>query len=191
MRMGFRGNAVLILEFRGRRFIERESKLRSVSRGDSGQSVGAGLDGFMRKQQRDHCTRLGDEENRERNDGKIWQLKTSSKNSPSNTHTLHLAPHVYPTRVRNALGLSFDVSSLCPGKTQLLHLHRQLQNIIDTLALRLRLVYVITPHINAMSLHKNRIRIGVFLHRLFQALPQVFFVGSVLDDGYTQPVIVT
>lgn len=39
----------MILEFRGRRFIERESKLRSVSRGDSGQTVGAGLDGFMRK----------------------------------------------------------------------------------------------------------------------------------------------
>jgi len=40
MRMGFRGNVVLILKFRGRRFIERESKLRSVSRGDSGQTMG-------------------------------------------------------------------------------------------------------------------------------------------------------
>jgi len=115
----------------------------------------------------------------------------SSKSSPSNTHILLLAAHIYPTRVRNASRLSFAVSSLCPRKTQLLHLHRQLQNIIDTLALRLRLMYVIAPHVNAVSLDQNRVRVGVSLHRLLQALPQILFMRGVFDDRYTQTVIVT
>lgn len=38
---------------------------------------------------------------------------------------------------------------LRPRQSQLLHLNRELQDIIDTLALRLRLVHIIAPHISA------------------------------------------
>lgn len=41
-----------------------------------------------------------------------------------------------------------------------------------------------------MSPDQDRVRIGVLLHRLFQALSQVLLMRRVLDDRYSQPVVV-
>ena len=89
-----------------------------------------------------------------------------------------------------------------------MHLNSKLQDVINALALRLRLVHVVSPHVSAfcqhtiagiqpcqhshpMSPNKNRIRIRVFLHRLLQTLPQILLMRRILNDRYAQPIIVS
>lgn len=79
-------------------------------------------------------------------------------------------------------------SFLRPWQPQLLHLHRKLQYIINTLTLRLRLMHIIPPHIDPMPPHKHRIRIGILLHRRLQTLRKILLVRRILDNRYPQPV---
>jgi hypothetical protein len=83
-----------------------------------------------------------------------------------------------------------------------MHLDGKLENIIDTLALSLSLVYVVAPDVSAfvsmlspvplgicqdshsMSPDQNRVGVWVFLHSFLQAFPQVLLVCCVLDNGY-------
>lgn len=88
-----------------------------------------------------------------------------------------------------------------------MHLNRQLQDIVDALALRLSFVDIVSPHVSAYSQHpitstqlrqyshamspdKDCIRIRVFLHRLFQALPQILLMRRIFNNRYAQPIIV-
>lgn len=58
------------------------------------------------------------------------------------------------------------------------------------LTLRLGLLDVIAPDVDAMSAHKHRVRVRVLLHGLLQILGQVLLVRRVLDDGDAQGVVV-
>lgn len=57
------------------------------------------------------------------------------------------------------------------------------------LALRLCLVDVIAPDIDAMPTDKDGVGIGVARHCLLKILCQILLMGSVLDDGYAQGVV--
>jgi hypothetical protein len=112
-----------------------------------------------------------------------------------------LITHTYCSQFRVTLRLR-------PWQPQLLHFDRQLKNIVDTLALRLRLVHVISPNISAsrqqsiphqstltpnlhsMPLDQYRITVWIFLHGRLKTLPQVLLMRRVLDDRYPQAVIV-
>ena len=93
-----------------------------------------------------------------------------------------------------------------------MHFHRELEEVVETkdftavsflhrrrridhqenlpLALRLRLVYVITPHVHTMPPHEHRIRIRVLLHRGLQVLCQILLMRRILNDRDPQRIMV-
>lgn len=78
-----------------------------------------------------------------------------------------------------------------PRKTKLVHLNRQLEKVIETLTLRLRLVDIITPHIDAMTPHQDGIRIRILLHSSLKILRQVLLMRRVLNNRNTQRIMVS
>jgi len=53
-----------------------------------------------------------------------------------------------------------------PRQAEFPHLNRQLEEIVQTLSLRLRLMHRFSPNINPMPPNKNRICIRILVHRL-------------------------
>lgn len=77
-----------------------------------------------------------------------------------------------------------------PRNPQLLHLHRELEQVVQALAHRLRLVHIVAPDIDAMPPHKHCKRVGEFLHGLLHELGKILLVRRVLDNGDPQRVVV-
>lgn len=134
-------------------------------------------------------------------------------------NTARFAPYFYNSLLglitllplRSNLGNAAD-----PRKTQLVHLNRQLEQIVETfditnpistndqlttskrgggypnspLTLRLRLVDVISPHIDAMAPHQNSIRIRVLLHSSLKILRQVLLMRRVLNNRNAQRIMI-
>lgn len=71
-----------------------------------------------------------------------------------------------------------------------MHLDRQLKQIIQTLALRLRLRHVFAPNVDAVPPHKHGASLWPFFDCLSQRISKVFFVSSILNDRYLQSIIV-
>lgn len=59
------------------------------------------------------------------------------------------------------------------------------------LALSLCLVNIIAPDVNTMSSNQHGIRVGMFLHGSLQVLSQILLVGSILNNGDSQRIVIS
>ena len=64
-----------------------------------------------------------------------------------------------------------------------MHFHRKLEQIIQSLRLRLRLRHILTPHIHPVPPDQHSARLRPLLNCLLQRLPQILFVRCIVDDG--------
>lgn len=62
--------------------------------------------------------------------------------------------------------------------------------ICSPLALRLGLVHIVAPDVDAMATNQNSVRIRVFVHGLLKELGQVLLVGRVLNDRDTEGIMI-
>jgi hypothetical protein len=74
------------------------------------------------------------------------------------------------------------ISSRLPLEPQLVHLHSQLEQVVQTLRLRLRLSHILAPNVNTMPLDQHRARLRPLPNRRLQTILQIFLVRSVLNN---------
>jgi hypothetical protein len=72
--------------------------------------------------------------------------------------------------------------SRLPLESQLVHLHSQLEQVVQTLRLRLRLRHILAPNVHAMPLDQHRASLRELLNRRLQTILQVLLVRRVLDN---------
>jgi hypothetical protein len=72
--------------------------------------------------------------------------------------------------------------SRLPLQPQLVHLHSQLEQIVQTLRLRLRLRHILAPNVDTMPLDQHRARLGPLPNRRLQTVLQVLLVRCVFDN---------
>ena len=90
---------------------------------------------------------------------------------------------VRPSFVYTLLTISFRRKfSRLPLKSQLVHLNSQLEQIVQTLRLRLRLRHVLAPNVHAVPLDQHRARLRPLPDRSLQTILQVLLVRGVLDN---------
>lgn len=63
-----------------------------------------------------------------------------------------------------------------------MHLNSQLEQVVQTLRLRLRLRHILAPDVHAMPLDQHRASLRPLPNRRFQAVLQILLVRRVLDD---------
>jgi hypothetical protein len=72
--------------------------------------------------------------------------------------------------------------SRLPLKPQLVHLHSQLEQIVQTLRLRLRLRHILAPNVNTVPLDQHRASLRPLPNRRLQTVLQILLVRSVLNN---------